>query len=318
MQIGVINNLRAGNGRDQVRRVLRVLREHPDVRHVETDRAGALPDAIADLARHEIDLLVVNGGDGTLQHTLTEVLAQEPFGRVPLLAPLRSGRTNTSALDLGAQRDPVKGLVEVLRAARDGRLAERIVRRPVLRVDYDAGSRTEYGMFFGAGMIRRAISLVHQSFPTGRSQGALGAGLLTVGLVAKAAFRPHQGILQPDKIQVRLDGDILEHGEFRLAMSTTLERLFWRLRPFWGVGAGDVRVTCVSSSARHFARTAPGILVGRPPARASERNGYTSRNVERAEFRLGCGFTIDGEIYEQASEDVAVTTADRRVTFVRA
>lgn len=318
MQIGVINNLRAGQAREQVSRVLNLLREHPEVLHVETDCAGALPDAIADLARREIDLLVVNGGDGTLQHTLTEILGNEPFERVPLLAPLRGGRTNTSALDLGAQRDPVAGLSALLRAVREGALEQRIVRRPVLRVDYDRGARTEYGMFFGAGMIHRAISLVHDVFPSGRSQGALGAGIVTLGLIAKATFRPRQGILQPDKIQVRLDGRVLEHGEFRLAMSTTLERLFWRLRPFWGAGPGQVRVTCVTSGARHFARTAPGILVGRPSLRATEENGYTSRNVECAEFRLGCGFTIDGEIYRQPSDDVATTTADRRVTFVRA
>jgi hypothetical protein len=47
-------------------------------------------------------------------------------------------------------------------------------------------------------------------------------------------------------------------------------------------------------------------------------NGYTSRNVERAELRLSCGFTIDGELFAQAGDDVVTLTADRRVTFVRA
>ena len=136
--------------------------------------------------------------------------------------------------------------------------------------------------------------------------------------MAKAAFRPRDGILESDKIQVLLDGDLLQAGEFRLAMSTTLDRLFWRLRPFWGEGPGGVHVTCVTSDARCFGRTAPGILAGRPPARATESNGYTSRNVERAEFRQSCGFTIDGEIYSQPADDVATTVADRRVTFVRA
>jgi len=318
LQIGVINNLRAGNSGDQVRRTLELLRAHPEVLHVETDCAGALPEAIADLARREIDLLIVNGGDGTLQHTLTEILREDPFERPPLVAPLRGGRTNTSALDIGSQRDPLKGLDAVLRAARDGSLERRLVRRPVLRIEYDGGRRTEFGMFFGAGVIRRAISVVHEAFPAGRSRGALGAGLMTLGLIAKTALRPREGILQPDKMQVRLDGSPLAGGEYRLAMSTTLDRLFWRLRPFWGREAAPVRVTCISGAARHVGRAAPGILAGRPSARVTPDNGYTSRNVERAEFRLGCGFTIDGELYSQPREDVATTTADRRITFVRA
>jgi hypothetical protein len=317
LQIGVINNLRAGHSSKQVWRTLELLRAHPDVLHVETDQAGALPDAIADLARREIDLLVVNGGDGTLQHTLTEILGDDHFEKLPMLAPLRGGRTNTSALDLGAQRDPVKGLATLLRAAREGKLQERIVHRPVLRIDYDGGRRTEYGMFFGAGLIRRAISLVQDVLPRSR-QGAMGAGLLTLGLVAKTAFNPTGGVLQPDKMQVLLDGSPVGAGEFRVAMSTTLERLFWRLRPFWGTGPAPVRATCISANAWKIGRVAPGILAGRPSARATPENGYTSRNVERAEFRLGCGFTIDGELYSQPSDDVATTTADRRITFVRA
>ena len=43
-----------------------------------------------------------------------------------------------------------------------------------------------------------------------------------------------------------------------------------------------------------------------------------SRNVDRAELRLSCGFTIDGEIYGPRTDEVVRLTADRRVTFVRA
>ena len=165
--------------------------------------------------------------------------------------------------------------------------------------------------------LRRAIQLVHDVFPNGRSQGALGAGLVTMGLAARTAFRPHTGILTPDKIETRLDGEALVGGEFRLSIATTLNRLYWRLNPYWGEGAGDVRFTAITSDAERFGAAAPGILWGRPPSWTTPENGYHSRNVRRAQLRLSCGFTMDGEDFAPRSDEVVTLTTDRRVTFVR-
>ena len=77
MRIGVVNNLRAGKSQEQVSRMLGFLSSQPDVIHVETESAGVMPDALADLARQEVDLLVINGGDGTLQYVLTEILGTD-------------------------------------------------------------------------------------------------------------------------------------------------------------------------------------------------------------------------------------------------
>ena len=298
--------------------ILALLQEYPEVVHEETESAGRLPAAVARLARRDLDVLVVNGGDGTLQHALTELLVRRPCGRLPLLAPLRGGRTNMGALDLGADRDPVRGLRGLLEDARAGRLRSRLVKRPVLRIEVDRGHRVEYGMFFGVGMIRRAISLTHQLFPSGRSQGGFGAGLVTLGLVAKAVFRPREGVLEPDKIQIRLDRESVPAGEFYLAIATSLERLFWRIDPFWGPGSGPVRFTCVSSNARHIPRAAPGILRGRPGPVASPRNGYMSARVEQAQLLFHSGFTIDGELFPSRADQTVTLSGDERLTFVRA
>ena len=111
MRIGLLNNLRAGASGERVSRILSFLKAHPDVVTVETDSAHAGPEALLELARHEVELLVINGGDGTVQHALTEILEHGGFdGRVPMVAPLRGGRTNMTGLDIGSQRDPVKGM----------------------------------------------------------------------------------------------------------------------------------------------------------------------------------------------------------------
>jgi hypothetical protein len=318
VKIGVLNNLRAGQSGKTVSRVLSLLSAYPDVMHVETDHAAALPDALAEFARRRIDLLVVNGGDGTLQHALTEILGNDDFEQVPMIAPLRGGRTNMTALDLGAQRDPVKGLASILEAVRTRRLSELMVRRPVLRVAYQRGFAVQYGMFFGAGMIHRAIALTHRLFPKGRNHGVLGPGLVTASLILKTMLRPREGVLTPDKVQMLLDGEGVPQGEFRLVIASSLNRLFLRMNPFWGEGPGPVRFTCCASGAKRFPQSALGILRGNPKPSVTPEAGYTSRNVNRAELRFDCGFTIDGEIFSPRSDETVTLTGDRRVTFVRA
>jgi hypothetical protein len=317
LRIGLLNNLQAGSNKDQVWRLLQLLREYPEVLHVETDSAGAVPEALSDLSRQEVDLLVVNGGDGTLAYALTEILEQRVFGdRVPRIAVLRGGRTNMTALDLGCGRDPVRSLEGLISAARNDQIEERIQRRDVLRCEY--GDEVRCGMFFGGGVIHRGVDLVHSTFPQGRARGVFGSTVVVGGLLARLPMSRGDGILASDKVQIMLDGQLVVPGEFTVFMASTLPRLFSRLRPFWGTGPGGVRFTAVASDATHLGRAIPGILTGRPGRYVLEENGYLSRNCKRAELRFDCGFTIDGEQADPRIGRTLSITAENNVRFVRA
>ena len=325
MRIGVVNNLRAGKSQEQVSRMLGFLRSHPDVLHVETETAGVMLEALAELARQEVDCLVVNGGDGTLQYVLTEILGSGVFGdRVPLVAPLRAGRTNMSAMDLVADSDPLRGLESLIECAEDGRIAERVEPRRVLRVSYGYGIQraAQYGMFFGAGIIKRAIELNHRLFDKEGQrmvvEGVPGATLVTAGLLGRAITGDKSGILTPDKIQILLDGEAVHQGEFRVVMASTLSRLFSRMRPFWGQGPGGVRFTSIAAPSKNIGRASLGLLRGKPADWVTPENGYTSRNVERAELRMNCGFTVDGELWQPDPDRSIELSAERVVHFVRA
>jgi hypothetical protein len=317
VRVGLLNNLRAGRSDAQVGRVLGLLRRYPDVLHVETDSARLLPEALAEFARKEVDLLVLNGGDGTLQYALTELLTNPEFAGLRMVAPLRGGRTNMTSLDLGAERDPVRALGNLLEAARTGMLQPRIVRRPILRVRSNRREDVQYGMFFGGGLIQRAIQFTHRVFD-GRNHGVWGVGLVTGTLLTRLFARPTEGMLTPDKLDIKLDDRQLGGGEFYLAFATSLSRLFLRLDPFWGTGPGDVRFSSISSKAAHLARATPGILRGRPGAFVTPGNGYESVNADRIQLRMGCGYTIDGEIFEPLADELVTVEADRRIQLLRA
>jgi len=319
MRIGLLNNLRAGRNRKGVARLLKLLSDHPEVAHVETSSARAVPEALWELARQDVELLVVNGGDGTISHAFGEILGEGAFdGRIPDVAVLRGGRTNMTALDLGSRRDPVRAMAELLKAARSGSLDDRRLERPVLRVQYGPGIQTRYGMFVGAGVVHRGIELVHRLIPTER-QGVLGASLITATLLARMAILGEShGVLTPDKLGILVDRSRVDRGESCLVMASSLDRLFLRMRPFWGRGPGGVHFTSIAADAASFGRALPGILAGRPAEHVNERNGYTSRNARRVDLRMDCGFTVDGELVSPSPDRVVSITAHDVVRFVRA
>jgi hypothetical protein len=194
----------------------------------------------------------------------------------------------------------------------------------VLRISYGYGIEraAQYGMFFGAGIIKRAIELNHRLFDNGEQrslvEGVPGATLVTAGLLGRAITGDKSGILTPDKVQILLDGESVDQGEFHLVMASTLSRLFSRMRPFWGQGPGGVRFTSIAAPCERIGQAAIGMLRGKPAEWVTPENGYTSRNIERAELRMNCGFTVDGELWQPDPDRSIALSAERVVHFVRA
>ena len=318
IRMAVLNNLRSGRGAPRVALVLDLLRSHPEVLHLETETADSVPEALAQFEQADAELLVINGGDGTLQGALTEILADHERSWCPALAPMRAGRTNMAATDFGSAHDPVKGLATLIAAARDGSLEQHRVHRPVLRVDLSTQGGPHYGMFFGAGMLYRAVQLTSRHLPRGRAQGVFGAGVVTGTLVARTATGRVGGVLEPDKMQVAIDDDPPESEELRLVMATTLRQLFLRLRPFWGREQGPLRFTTIAADAQHLGRAVWGLARGRPPVWATPETGYRSRNCATVSFRLDCGMTIDGELLPPDPGRTVTVSTDDRIRFFRA
>jgi len=302
LRLGVLNNFGAGGGGNRQEQVKAFLHRHPDVASEVPSGGDDVVSALGRLGSAGVDVLAVNGGDGTLQNVLTHLLTDEGlFERLPVVLPLRSGRTNMSALDIGSQRSPMKSLDAALRATRYNKISSHLVPRAVLRVDLGPEQGVQFGMFCGIGMIHRAINWTHQLFPYGRSQGVFGSGIVTGSLVLRHFFGR------------------TEDGE-SAAILEPLDRLFLRMRPFWGEEKAPVRFTALEPSAMDKHRRIYRILRGRRPfvRGDSNREGYFSRNVDEAVLTMDCGLTIDGEIFDPEPQHRIVMTGDRRIRFMRA
>lgn len=318
MRIGLINNLRAGRNKRRMQGILAEIEGAKDIVHAVTTSAAMVPGALAQMAREDVELLIVNGGDGTLERVLTGLFAGGRPAWSPAIAPLRGGRTNMTAADLGATGDSVAGLRRLLADARGGRLAERVVERGVIRVTAHHGGAPRCGMFVGVGPLGRAVTWTSRHLPKGRAQETFGVAVVTAKLLAEVMTGRDSELLRPEKIRLAFDGSPLPDEERIFTLFTTLDRLIFGFRPYWGEGPGPIRATVVRGDAERLGTTVPRILVGRAPARATPERGYTSANVTRVELAASCEVTVDGELFAVAPDAAYTIEAEPRVRFARA
>lgn len=112
-----------------------------------------------------LDLVVVLGGDGTVNEVVNGLLAEGPGPDVPALAVVPGGGTNVFHRALGLPRDPVEATGAVLDALRDHR------RRSIgLGVAGDRWFTFTAGMGWDAEVVAR-VDRTRRDRPAGRSTG---------------------------------------------------------------------------------------------------------------------------------------------------
>jgi diacylglycerol kinase (ATP) len=299
IRTGVINNpLSFRNKRsDALRAVHEVLRAHPHTPHHEADRPEDIGAATRRLLDDGVELIVVNGGDGTVQAVLTGLFAGGPLDTLPLLAVLPSGTTNMVAADIDAMLRPVPALQQILAAAADGCLRGAAVQRPVMRAEIAPDAPPIYSMFFGTGAIYHGIKFCRHYVATLGLRGEVGPGVALAVFLGKIALGQGGSLFPPLHLSGRLDGEPLAAGAYLGMLVSTVSRQFLGLRPFWGREPAPLKYTAMSYAPQHIWRAAPAMMRGKPNRFVRPEFGYTSHNAHELELHLDCGFTLDGELF---------------------
>lgn len=242
-RVALLSNPSSTGNRSLLPRIRSFCAQHQDLFHYEVEGVDQIGTALKIIARIEPKVLVINGGDGTVQAALTELYHGGHFGDAPPpVAVLPNGKTNLIALDLGARGDPIVALERVLELARTD-MAPNIVQRELISLsDGSVGARPVLGMFLGgAGLADAILFCRHKLYPLGLPNGlshflAIVAVFVSLILGIKAAFLPPR----PSQMSV----SVLRHGQlqgrFSLLMVTTLERLILQGKvPGRGATAGN-------------------------------------------------------------------------------
>jgi hypothetical protein len=227
-RVALLSNPRSTGNRALLPRVRSFCAQHSDIFHYEVEHVDQIGEALRVIARVEPKILIINGGDGTVQAAMTELYHGGHFGlNPPPVAVLPNGKTNLIALDLGATGDPIAALERVMEIARTG-VAEHVVERELIALsDGGANGRPVLGMFLGgAGLADSMLFCRHKIYPLGLPNGLSHfltaiAVLITMAFGIRAAFLPPRP--KPVKVSLLRQGQV--QGSFALLMVTTLQRL---------------------------------------------------------------------------------------------
>jgi diacylglycerol kinase (ATP) len=261
------------------------------VRLVEPFGREALKAELETFAREGLDLLVIDGGDGTVRDVIS--LLPHTFGdNPPMLAVLPSGKTNVLAIDLGTPK--AWRLEEALTAARQ--VQQTVKTRPPLRVSWADGRPCMQGFFFGVGAMVKATNLAQKAHKVGFFHNlAVAVTILTATLGALfggAKDEWRAGV--PTKLVI--DG-LDQPGDERFAIvATALKRLPFGLKPF-GAPREGLKLLDVDAPPRRLLKALPMVLNGKDEP-ALEGLGYRRRDPQQIGLGGGAPFVLDGEVYE--------------------
>jgi len=270
----------------------------PQVHIATPGNRDALPEALADFANAEIDLLVINGGDGTVRDVLT--CAQGIFGDDwPAIAVLPKGKTNALTVDLGV---PMEWSLQDAIDAFDA--GDRVVRRPVEVRDLDKGPESRVlGFILGAGAFTKGTKAGQSAHKLGAFNSAVVAVTAAWG-VAQAIFASRSNPWRRgSKMAVTLGkaGSPLEHSglgdpDYRqVLLGTTLERLPAGLKPFGKLRTG-LRLVALDQVGRRTTALVPLALMGKWQSGLREK-GIHQLSVPEFNLTIDDAFIFDGEAF---------------------
>jgi hypothetical protein len=312
--IGLIFNPLSGRIRkrkDAIRRALTELSGATCREVTNADEINASVEAFIDAG---VDLLVIVGGDGTVQGVLCHLFATQPLSRWPVLTVIPGGTTNMTALDLGIVGSP-ESILQKLRDFKLKRAPPVLLQRHVLCIE-QAGAGNIYGMFFAVGLIARAVIFSQSRIKQLGITGEIYSGIITLGYLAGVLLGFRNGAWAPVKMSI-MEGNVeLQRGTFAFLFASTLDRLLFGMRPYWGQEQEPLHVTFVGQQPKNPLRSLLQLLSGRGEV-LEEKNGYHSRNTRVLELLIDDVYIVDGESYRATGEDGPVRiTAAGPVTFL--
>lgn len=318
--VALLSNPRSTGNRSLLPRVRSFCAGRPDIFHYEVESVSQIGEALRTIARVKPKILVINGGDGTVQAALTELYHGGHFGDAPPpVAVLPNGKTNLIALDLGAAGDPLAALERVVELSKSD-LSDHIVARELIALsDGHAETRPTLGMFLGgAGLADSILYCRNKIYPLGLPNG-ISHVLTALAVLVSSLFGIRSSFLPPRPNPVRIslvrEGQI--HGYFSVLIVTTLEKMLLASRADNGPHvAGRMKFMAVEQGFSALIRALLAAVFGRLGRQKVSGVHFERGDTVRIEGE-GSSVILDGETFRADRDHPIVLTSTPPVPFLR-
>jgi diacylglycerol kinase family enzyme len=301
--IGIVNNPRSRRNRRRPGVAGRLRDQLGDDGEVaDASTPDELARAMERFRADGIDVVGVNGGDGTGHFVVTAVARAWHDAPLPRLLLLRGGAMNTVAHGHGIGGGPERILREVLIRRRHG-FPLRTVARDLLQVSADGGE-PRFGFIFGTGAM---VAFLDAYYGSGSPSPATAALLVARGVASALVGGPFAAALtRRAPLRVSTDGDDWDDASYLAVAAGSTPDAGFGFRAFHRCGEqpGFFHAVGVTGTVGQLARSLPRLRRGGPWRRRVAQDEVARELVLEGD---ALRFTLDGDLY-QAERTVRVST----------
>ncbi|MEY4632299.1 MAG: hypothetical protein RIQ81_2419 [Pseudomonadota bacterium] len=267
-----------------------------------THSLDELQSVALEFKEKQVDVLAINGGDGTISLTLTAFIRAYGEQPLPRIAILGGGTINVLRTNLGIRGRPEDVLFRLVELHSAG--GEFPVRKvPTLEVDGN------YGFLFGDGVAANFLELFYKN-----KTNALGSVLLLLKLCAASIFDREffRSVINNRNYHLRPAGGRPLNEDALSVMCSTL-RLGPMGIPYFNLLAGNPdKMECISFQIEpsKFLWQLPVMVAGAVSGMNLWQKRICAPSVE-IEADSGRPYTIDGELFKAAGETITVNMGPR-------
>lgn len=295
-----------------------MLARQPDCLHGEISDWAEIDRHLSDAASAGADLLVINGGDGTIRQVVSDLMHASPFSEMPTLAVVPGGQTNMLAGDLGAKARPLNVLADIIATWRRDDRSKFLSQRKILKVRRTPDEDALYGFFFGTAAIISGIEFCREhiyplNIPMPAAHAAV-MGFLLSSVLSGGTIGPRD--LKPSTAAISVDDILISPKDYFGIIATTMDRLLLNLHPFSDKGDGPVKFAALEKGPAAVMKAIPKLLgLGGPSA--DPENYFFSRMSSRIEVTSDAPYTLDGEFYHPETGVPVTIEAGREIAFLK-
>jgi len=317
MRIALVSNPLSRRNSRGISAISAAAAAHPRLRHHVLVQFEELPSVIESLIDEGVDLLVINGGDGTVRAVLTELLTKHRFEPTPLLAILPGGTTNSIAADVGPSGNSCKSLHRLVEATGQNDLGKYIVTRNIIRVETGSDHNIQYGMLFASAGLCPGIRLRRRLFPQTWIPEVVAGALTVMGLLCSSVIGGQMAkpLRDGETVTMALDNEAGIQNTYSLLMISTLASSYFNSRPFWGNEPGSLKYSRIVAPTDGLLRNILPYLFGGDERRLPAT--YQSGAADNISLQMSCEFLLDGEFFRIDPEQTLKLSATEPLRFLR-